>query len=310
MAKENKMTKTWVVILCAFICSALWGSAFSGVKVGYEKFGIDFSDSFSQMVFAGVRFTVAGVMAIVIGSIGQKKILLPTRSSLPKIGIISLFQTVLQYFFYYIGLAHTSGTKAAIIVAANVFTAMLISALIFKSEKLTIKKIIGSAVGFAGIILINGGGLTGEFSLLGDGFIFLCNIAMGFSSAFMNKYSKTENPVMLSGWQFFFGGLVMWLFGALGGGSLGYITTGSVGILLYLAFVSAAAYSLWSVLLKYNPVSKVAVFGFMNPVCGVVISSIVLKEKGAFTLTGLISLVLVCAGIWIVNGNFSIKKDA
>ena len=37
-------------------------------------------------------------------------------------------------------------------------------------------------------------------------------------------------------------------------------------------------YSVWALLLKHNPVSRVAVFSFLNPVCGVVISAIVLHE--------------------------------
>jgi drug/metabolite transporter (DMT)-like permease len=42
-------------------------------------------------------------------------------------------------------------------------------------------------------------------------------------------------------------------------------------MLLYLALVSAVAYSLWGILLKYNPISRVAVFGFMTPVFGVIL---------------------------------------
>ena len=41
---KNILTKSWVVILIAFICSALWGTAFSGVKIGYDKFGIEAAD--------------------------------------------------------------------------------------------------------------------------------------------------------------------------------------------------------------------------------------------------------------------------
>lgn len=105
---------------------------------------------------------------------------------------------------------------------------------------------------------------------------------------------------MLSGWQFFFGGLIMTLIGAICGGNIGSVNAGSV---LYLAFVSAAAYSLWSVLLKYNPMSKVAVFGFMNPVCGVIISDIVLKESSTLGIQSLVAFSLVCIGIYIVNKN-------
>ena len=303
--KENILTKTPAVILLAFVCSALWGSAFSGVKIGYEKFGIDSADWSSQMIFAGVRFAVAGIMALVFGSISARKVLLPTRQSVPKIMIISLFQTILQYIFYYIGLAHTTGVKAAVIVAANVFMAILISSLIYKIEKLTLHKIIGCILGFLGIIIINFSELKSGagFNLLGDGFILISTIANGFSSVLMKKYSSEESPVMLSSWQFFFGGIIMTLVGIICGGSIDNINTSSVSILLYLALVSAAAYSLWSVLLKYNPVSKVAVFGFMNPICGVIISNIVLKESGSFGIQSLVALSLVCIGIYVVNKN-------
>lgn len=305
MSQENvhPLTRTPAVAGVALICCILWGSAFSGVKVGYEWIGIAAGDWASQMVFAGVRFFLAGVMAILAGSAAERRLLLPTRSAVPKFMIISTFQTILQYFFYYIGLAHTTGVKAAIIVAANVFTAILISSLLYRQEALTARKIAGCVIGFAGIVLVNAAGLDGgfRFNLLGDGFIFLCTVASGFSQVYMKKYSATESPVLLSGWQFAFGGAVMWLFGAVCGGSMHLGSLRAWLILLYLAFVSAAAYSLWAKLLKYNPVSKVTVFGFLNPMCGVIISGIVLHEQNAFGLIGAVSLLLVCLGICIVN---------
>ena len=85
------------------------------------------------------------------------------------------------------------------------------------------------------------------------------------------------------------------------GGRMEHITGSAIAILLYLSFVSAAAYSLWSLLLKYNPVSKVAVFGFLNPICGVCISTIFLKEKDAFHIFTIPALIFVCVGIYIVN---------
>lgn len=72
-------------------------------------------------------------------------------------------------------------------------------------------------------------------------------------------------------------------------------------MLVYLAMISAVAYSLWGILLKYNPISRVAVFGFMNPVIGVILSAIVLDEKDTLGVTSVIALILVCIGIYIVN---------
>ena len=82
---------------------------------------------------------------------------------------------------------------------------------------------------------------------------------------------------------------------------MGTISIFSMIIILYLSFVSAAAYSLWAMLLKYNPVSKVTVFGFLNPICGVVISAIVLKEYDTISILNFIALLMVCIGIYLVN---------
>ena len=68
------------------------------------------------------------------------------------------------------------------------------------------------------------------------------------------------------------GGIVLTLIGLGMGGHLENVTTGGVVIIFYLAMVSAVAYTLWSVLLAWNDVSKVAIFGFVNPLCGVILS--------------------------------------
>lgn len=303
MQKASFLQKTWGVVAIAFLCSALWGSAFAGVKIGYQQWMIHSNDWASQMIFAGIRFTIAGGMAWAIGSLFAKKLLFPTRKNFPNIGILSLFQTILQYFFYYIRLAHTTGVKASIIVASNVFIAILLSTFVYRLEKVQCEKWIGCIVGFLGIILCNLNGLQGSirFSFTGDGFIFLCTIASGFSSVLMKKYTTEENPVLLSSWQFLFGGLILWGIGILSGGKMRIISPYSVIIVLYLSFVSAAAYSLWAILLKYNPVSKVTIFGFLNPICGVAISAILLKEYNTINILNFVALLLVSIGIYLVN---------
>ena len=127
MKKNDILQNIWVAALLAFFCCALWGSAFSAVKTGYALLKITDDDWADQLTFGGLRFSVAGIMALAAGSIVQKKLLLPHRGSFRKIGIISFYQTIAQYFCYYIGLAHTSGVKASVLVGANVFLAILIS---------------------------------------------------------------------------------------------------------------------------------------------------------------------------------------
>lgn len=296
------MQKTVVVWLGAMLCCALWGSAFPFVKIGYQLFHIASEDTTTQILFAGCRFTLAGVMAIVIGSIAARQVLHPVKENIGRVLWLCLLQTVLQYLFFYVGLAHTSGVKASIIEAVNVFVAILVASLLFHQEKLTVQKIGGCLVGFAGVVLINLNGMNFEMSLQGEGFIFLSTVAYAFSSVFLKRFSERDNTVMLSGYQFVMGGLIMMIVGVVMGGHMDVPSGKAVLLLLYLAMVSAVAYSVWGILLKYNPVSRVAVFGFMNPVFGVILSAIFLHEgQQAAGLTSMISLVLVCIGIYAVN---------
>lgn len=302
MEKKNRMQSTFVVWLGALICCALWGSAFPCIKIGYQMFGIPQDAVATQILFAGLRFTLAGILVILIGSVLAGNLLKINRQNAPKILKLSLLQTVLQYLFFYIGLANTTGVKASIIEGVNVFIAIFVASLIFRQEKLTMGKLAGSLIGFAGVVLVNlnGNGLDMSFHLNGEGFIFLSTVAYAFSSVYLKRYSKTENPVLLSGWQFVAGGLVMIAMGLLMGGKITKVTAAGIAMLFYLACISAVAYSLWGILLKYNPVSRVAVFGFMNPVFGVILSAFLLGEREqASGIKSIIALILVSIGIYI-----------
>lgn len=301
--KEQVMQKTIVVWLGALLCCGLWGSAFPCIKIGYTLFNIQPEDVATQILFAGYRFTLAGIFTIIIGSVLSRKILLPKRESFGKILKLCMMQTVLQYLFFYIGLAKTTGVKASIIEGVNVFIAILVAAVIFKQEKITGKILLGCVIGFAGVVLVNltGSGFDLSFTFFGEGFIFLSAVAYAFSSAYLKRYSQTENPVLLSGWQFALGGIIMVICGLAAGGNIKVVTKAGLAMLIYLALVSAVAYSLWGILLKYNPVSRVAVFGFMNPVFGVILSALLLQEANSLGMMSVVSLILVCIGIYIVN---------
>ena len=306
---QSIMTRTGVVVLCAAVCCALWGSAFPCVKIGYRLFGIESRDTFSQILFAGIRFFIAGVFTVLLGSVIEKRPLLPSKKSAGKIVMLSMFQTIIQYLFFYIGLSHTTGVKASVLDGASVFIALFVSCMVFKLERLSAAKIFGSLIGFVGVILINLTGLDFQFKLTGEGFILLSAIGYALSSVLMKRYSSSTSPILLSGWQFMFGGAVMTLVGLVFGGTLKINSAKAVIMLLYLAFLSAAAYSLWSVLLKYNPVSKVTVFGFLNPVFGSVFSLIFLAESESFGISAFISMILVSAGIYIVNRRDTVRKQ-
>ena len=307
---ERYLTKGPVVLLAAVFCCMLWGSAFPMIKTGYSLMGIAADDTAAQLLYAGTRFSIAGIMVIAAGSLTEGHFLRPNRGNVGKVVRLSLLQTFAQYAFFYIGLAHASGVKASIIEGSNVFCAILVSGYVFRLERITPKQLLGCLLGFAGVVIVNlgSGSLAGGFALNGEGFVFISCLCYAFSSVFIKRYSQTESPVMLSGWQFLFGGIGLAAVGLAMGARPTAFTPAALGVLLYLGFLSAAAYTLWGMLLKYNPVSRVSIYGFTNPVFGVILSALILGEGSAVRPGMLLSLLLVCAGIFLCNFSFKPRR--
>lgn len=301
---QRLLTRTWAVCALAMVCCILWGSAFPCVKIGYELFGIEGTDTASQLLFAGVRFFLAGVLVLLFGSLRDRSLLAPGRTDWGMVLKLGAVQTAVQYLFFYVGLANTSGVKSSIIVASNVFLSILLASVVFRMERLTAQKMIGCVIGFAGVVVVNisGGELGGGLKWNGEGFILLSAFSYALASVLLKRYTRRADPMLLNAWQSMSGGLILAAAGALTGGKLSGFTPQSALLLLYMALISAVAYTIWGILLKHNPVAKVTVFGFMNPVCGVLLSALLLGEKSqAFGAAGVAALVLVCTGILVVN---------
>lgn len=223
--------------------------------------------------------------------------------------LVALFQTALQYTFFYIGLSHVSGVKSSVLNGLGVFFTILCACFVFRTEKFNLVKLAGCILGFGGVILINlGGDFSFTFSFTGEGFLILSGLSSAVAAGLVKIFSKYEDTTALCGYQFFIGGIVLIIIGVSFGGRIPYISVGAAFMLLYLAFLSACAFTLQGFLLRYNPVSKIAVFKSTNPLFGAVFSAIILSESDQLlSWYTLIAIVLVCAGIFIIN-KFGEKK--
>ncbi len=300
---KSKLSEFYVSAPLACLCCVLWGSAFPCIKIGYSFFGIESGDYSSQILFAGIRFTLAGMLTIAFGSIMQKEFLVPKKTSWKYAVVLSLVQTSVHYMFFYIGVANSTGSKASILDSSSTFMVIILCGFFFKDDRLNIQKLLGCIVGFAGIVLVNFNGFDFSFSLFGEGFILISSLLYGLSSILIKVFTRRENPVTLSGWQFLMGGVFMTAAGVVMGGKITNVNVKGVLLIVYLGLVSAVAYTLWGVLLKYNKVSGISVFSFVIPICGVTLSTLILREKINPALC-VSALVLVSAGIFLVNYRF------
>ena len=293
------MKKQKVMIL-AVLATFLWGSAYPCIKIGYELFEIAADDLGSKFLFAGIRFVMAGLMVLAFTALKQPKDCIPKKNMAGRLVLLGILQTTIQYIFFYIGLANTTGAKSAIINSLTAFFPIVLAPLFFRDDRLTVKKGLGCLIGLAGIVIINldGSGLGG-FKLTGEGFAVFAAMAQSLASIYSKKLARYMNVMTITGYQLFIGGILLAAAGVLTGGTLTAVWQG-VLLLLYMAALSAVAFTVWTFLLSHNPVSSVSIYNLLIPVFGTVLSGIFLQEN-IMTWTHLISIVLVCMGIVLVN---------
>lgn len=291
-----------VAFACATLCCLLWGSSYPAIKSGYEIFQIATDDIPSKIVFAGYRFLFAGLLLLLFAMAQRKPIARLNPRQCGQLAMLGLTQTTLQYTFFYIGLAFTTGVKGSIMNATGTFFSVLLAHFIYHNDKLSYNKAIGCVLGFAGVMIVNfNGGMSDfTFSLMGDGFVVLAAFILSASTMYGKRISQTVDPTVMTGYQLGFGGLVLIVIGYMTGGTLEVHGFASVAILGYLTLLSSVAFALWSILLKYNRVSMIAPFNFVVPVAGTALSAIFLAEN-ILEWKYVLALLLVCSGIWWVN---------
>ncbi len=302
----------YLYIPVAILCNLLWGSAIPMINVGYRMFDIQSGQTSSQILFAGIRFFLAGVITLLVRSIALHKAALPKRGSWHAVAALASTQTIGQYVLFYIGVANTMSVKASIIQGLGAFVSILIASYLFHYEKMTAAKWIAGLMGIMGIIVINwrGGSLGGGISMIGEGFLILSMTCAAMSAGLIKRYAQGDDPVTLSGWQFTVGGAVMALAGLVMGGTLNPQGAGAYLTLIYLAALSAIAYSLWAMLLKTVPISKIAVFMFLQPLFGVILGLILVHQKMEIpAIQYMIALALVCGSIFIIHYKPSAEED-
>jgi len=301
-SRKSRLAHPLIVALISAFACFLWGSATPMIKIGNEMFSIDSGDTWQLILFAGMRFSLSGVMVILYDSLATRRLSVPKPSSWGHVLVHSLFQTVSQYTFFYIGVAHSSGVHSAIFSGMSSLWAILLACFLFRQEKPHPGKLLGCALGFASILAMNLTGEGGGFTLKGEGSMLMAGLSAGVASCLARVYSRTERSVVLTGWQFLLGGLCLCAIGFIGGGRVVIPSAVSVFVLLYLAFASALAYSLWTLLISRTSVSAVSIYGFLTPVFGVILSAVILREADqALRFNTLLALALVCVGIVCVN---------
>jgi len=340
---ENRVkaifTKRLNIYIFAFICTFLWASAYPTIRLGYDEFHVDKTNLRACFLFAGIRFTISGVLILSGYFISKKKIVLPQKRMLPDILTLGLITVTLQYIVFYAGVGHTTGVKNSVINSCNTFFSVIMAHFLFKNDRITVRKAIGCFVGFAGVIIINLGfdfffgeaeKLEFGFTFRGEGFMILNCLISSIGNVLVKiinstgslfkrfKYPKEERGkrkidiILITGWQMLIGSVILDIIALIwikidplepieGTNVKPYTNISNLGyiLMIHMGLIAAVAFPIWNTLLKYNNVGKISFFNFLIPVFGTFLSGLLLGEN-LFKIENLVSLILVCIGVVIV----------
>ena len=246
------------------------------------------------MAMAGLRFFMAGVFVLAV-----KKKEWPEIRRLSTIHWlwIGLLQVVFQYSFFYIGLSLVSGMLGSIMVATGSLWWVLLAPLVDRDEHWDLRSIPILCIGIVGVAICVSGSSAGNIRpILGIPLLIaatLCNILVSLK---IKPLSQKVSAGIISGFSMALGGLMlMALVPRESGALVKNMAARDWGLTIYLAGVSAVAFSLWFSLITRVPVQKLSAYRLLIPVCGVGMSAFILPGEGlslAFLLGG--SLVLIC----------------
>ncbi len=319
---SSKMTKRETFLsspvggaVVATISCVLWGSAFPVIKLSFAEIGLGSGDISYKIAFAGVRFTLAGLLLFLYWGFVRRKSHKKKEDigNIPwKIFGLGVLQTTFQYSLFYVGLSRTSGMKSSIISGLGTLILAVLSHFYYKNDKLTVQKIIGIAIGFSSIIWINmGSGFSWTFQWLGEGLLLLTAISGAVSTIIAKELGKTYSPLYITATQMTFGGVLLLLIGRNGIIDLFSMFTPSSYILLfYSILISAIGFTLWFSLLQYQKAGDMAVFRLVIPVSGSILSAVFLASE-SFSLSLFAGLASVVVGIMFATIKIDrlIKKE-
>lgn len=298
----------------AFTAAFLWGWAYPLIKLGFAEFEITTAMTGSKMLFAGIRFFTSGVIILTIARMAHRSFGLKETAKASIVGsclfllAFTLLNTTLHYACFYIGLSHSQGSRAAILNSLSVFLVVILACMFFKSDKLTLRKLTGCTVGFAGILTLNlGSSESGSFTWLGDGMIILNALCGAFAGLMTRGVGRRVDVFVGTGYSLGIGGALLVIPGLLMGGTLPHVTLLGLFYLLMLIGISTIGFSLYNKLLTCHPVGKIAIWNSLIPVVGAVFSCLCLHE--AFEWRYAVAAALTAAGIYGVNRSKGVRRS-
>lgn len=276
----------WIKVLPPVIlCAALWGSAFPGIKTIYriwDEQGVD-AGLPHYWWLAGMRFTLAGLMLLVVAKKPWREIRV---SSKPMLMGFVVTQTFGQYLLFYYAISIASGALAGLLVSMGSFWWMLMAPLMGAAAWPRRVQWVAIVVGAIGVTLAaSAPGADAGRPWIGTLLLAMSTLLGSIGVIQFGKLRPTIGARAATGFSLFVGGVGLLVMGwKVFPQIVELMSLWVIVLTIWLAFVSAFAFSLWNHLSTQHPMPLLAGYRFLIPLMAVTESIVFLGERPGWGL--------------------------
>ncbi len=281
------MLRRFEIPATALLCALLWGSAFPLIKLIYGHWAQAGDTLPIRLTFAGIRFIIAALM---LAALRGNPLPALRANTWKRLAALTLGMTFFQYLFFYQALSYSSGVLGALITVCGALWWVILSPLTLGSPKPTAKQWLGLALGATGVLCaVWAPGAGAGNPILGASLFLAATLSGAIGAIAMAKLKGSVRAGKATAISLGTGGLMLALCGAPGWKQFAALCDlRTILTTLFLAAVSAIAFSLWNWLVQRHDTNTLAPYRYLIPICGVTESALFVKAEtvGIGTLLG------------------------
>jgi drug/metabolite transporter (DMT)-like permease len=298
MGKSSNQT---LIVLAFFAVYVIWGSTYLLNKIAVTEL--------PPFMLAAVRFITAGILIFVISKFMGISIAI-TKKQLKNCIIVGFLFLTFGNGVVVWALKYVDSGFAALEISAQPLVVLLLMRFL-EGKKIQAMSMVGVVLGVIGIYLLVSQKelISNEHSILGMVAIFICMISWGYGSLFVAKADLPSNYFVNTGYQMFFGGIMLLISSLLLGESWSFPGEWSgnvqISMVLLVLFGSILAFTSFNYLLKAVSPEKVATSTYVNPIIALILGWYFLNEQ--ITLQSVIAAIVLLTGVYFINTTKKLK---
>ncbi len=299
----HHLKKSKLLIILAFISIyVIWGSTYVFNKIAVTEL--------SPFFLAGIRFTTAGVLMIILAAVLKHNLSI-SKIQLRNAAIASFFFLVYGNGVFVWALKYVDSGFGALLASTQPLFVLFLLRLI-DQKPFQKKSMIGVVLGILGMyLLVSQKELTtSEGSLLGVFMILTCVLSWSYGSVFVSKAELPKSHLVSTGYQMLVAGVILFIaslsFNEEWVSPLSWSFKVQIAMFVLILFGGVIAFTAFNFLLKNVATEKVSTSAYVNPVIALFMGWFFLDE--VLTLQSIIASMVLLTGVYFITSRKRIVK--